>query len=50
MLAQEQDFQGKWSLESYSELKNCCNVWQFWIVCNVVFDSMGILLRVGRII
>ena len=35
---------------NYSGLKNCCNDWQFMIVYDVVPDSVGISLRVGRIV
>ena len=33
-------------LLTYSELQKCCNVWQFWIACDVALYSIGITLSI----
>ena len=33
----------------YSGLKNRCNVWGFWIVCDVALNGVGISLSIGRV-
>ena len=33
----------------YSGLKNHCNVWQFWIGCDVAVESVGIELSASGV-
>ena len=35
------------SIDTYSGLENRCNVWKFWIDCNVALDSIKITLSAG---
>ena len=35
--------------KGYSELKNRCNVWKFWIDCDAALDSMEIMLSTGGV-
>src|SRR6267154_4854159 len=35
--------------DTYSGLKNRCNVWQFWSGCDVVLDRVRIMLSVGGV-
>ena len=30
----------------YNELQKCCNIWQFWIACDVALYSIGITLSI----
>ena len=39
----------KVSVVSYSGLKNCCNVLQFWSGCDVALDRVRLMLSVGEI-
>ena len=32
-----------------SGLKNCCNVWQFWIGCDVALENVGITLSASGV-
>src|SRR5216684_2205391 len=37
-----------WAI-SYSGLQKHCNVWQFWIACDVALHSIGITLSIVKI-
>ena len=36
-------------IAAYGGLKNCCNVWTFWIDCDAVLDSMEITPSTGGV-
>ena len=35
-------------LHTYSGLQKHCNVWQFWIACDVALYSIGITLSIAE--
>src|SRR5216684_566217 len=35
-------------VQMYSGLQKCCNVWQFWIACDVALYSIGMTLSIAE--